>query len=312
VIHAAKKWTFDELSVQWDFFNDARFLYVRSDQNPALLASSLRVAVDGNLITGQSRLLVSGLELCGTGGHGYQQMGARDTEVVDCHVGPVGGSQLYHTTRYGNGVEIWMGSSDALIHHNEIAEVYDAACTIQGEQKGSKIGVSGCSIRSNTIFNCSQSFEYWVAGSQIGDGAGIVQCDFTDNVCVGGGRSWGYATRENKNGTGNFVMAYRQEAPIDIQARRNVFFDAVNCYASVNTNDFRFKNGFVSDENTIALRPGTLIQAQLPYTIEQSDTWVAETGRESHSEWMLVPASVVSPDDARAYVTENLTKLRGH
>jgi hypothetical protein len=311
MIHGAKKWTLDQLAVQWDFFNDAQFLYVRSDQNPALLARSLRVAVDGNLITGQSRLLVSGLELSGTGGHGYRQLGAHDTEVVDCHVGPVGGSQLYDTTRYGNGVEIWMGSSDSLIHHNEIAEVYDAACTIQGDQQDSNIGVSRCSIRSNTIFNCSQSFEYWVAGSHFGDGAGIVGCEFTDNVCVGGGRSWGYATREDKDGKGNFVMAYLQDAPIDIQARRNVFFDAVNCYTFVNTNGFRFKNGFVSDENTIVLRPGTLIQAQLPYTIERADRWVAQTGRELHSGWMLVPPSVVSSRDARAYA-QNLATLRAH
>ena len=328
MIHGAKKWTLDELSVQWDFFNDARFLYVRSDENPARLASSLRVAVDREIITGQSRLLVSGLELCGTGGNGYNQIGAHDTEVVECHVGPVGGSELKVTTevelglaardipfpriRYGNGVQIWMGSSDSLIHHNEIAEVYDVATTIQGIQEGSNIGVSRCSFRSNTIFNCTQSFEYGVIGSQFGDGAGIVGCDFTDNVCVGGGRSWGYATRDDKDGKGNFLIAYWQDGPIDIQARRNVFFDAVNCYTFVNSNGFRFKNGFVSDENTIVLRPGTLIQAQLPYTIEQSDRWVAETGRELHSEWMLVPASVVSPHDARAYVKQNLATLRAH
>jgi hypothetical protein len=88
-----------------------------------------------------------------------------------------------------------------------------------------------------------------------------------------------------------------------------VFFAAVDCYMFVNTNGFRFKNGFVSDGNTIALRPGTLIQALLPYTIEQADRWVAETGRELHSKWMLVPASVVSPHDARAYVKQNLATL---
>jgi hypothetical protein len=312
VIHGAKKWTLDGLSVQWDFFNDARFLYVRSDKNPARLASSLRVAVDGDIITGQSRLLVSGLELCGTGGNGYNQIAAHHTEVVDCRVGPVGGSALFPRIRYGNGVQIWFGSSDSLIHHNEFTEVYDVATTIQGVQKGSNIGASRCSFRSNTIFNCTQSFEYGVIGSQFGDGAGIFGCDFTDNVCVGGGRSWGYATREDKDGKGNFLLAYWQDGPIDIQARRNVFFDAVDCYMFVNTNGFRFKNGFVSDENTIALRPGTLIQGLLPYTIEQADRWVAETGRELHSKWTLVPPSVVSPHDARAYVAQNLATLREH
>jgi hypothetical protein len=51
------------------------------------------------------------------------------------------------------------------------------------------------------------------------------------------------------------------------------------------------------DGNAIALRPGTLNPAPLPCTTEQADRWVAETGRELHSKWMLVPTSVVSPHD---------------
>jgi hypothetical protein len=310
VIHGAKKWTRDELSVQWDFFNDARFLYVRSDENPARLASSLRVAVDGDIITGQNRLLVSGLELSGTGGNAYNQI-ANDTEIVGCRFSQIGGSELFPRIRYGNGVQIWLGSSDALIHHNEFTEVYDVATTIQGIQKGPNIGATRCNFRSNTIFNCTQSFEYGVIGKQYGKGAGIIDCDFTDNVCIGGGQSWGYAAREDKVGKGTFLMAYWQDGPIDMQARRNIFFDAVSSYMFVNTNGFRFKSGFVSDENSIFLRPGTLIQSLLPYTIEQADRWVAETGREVHSKFRLIPASVVSPHDARAYVTQNLAMLRG-
>jgi hypothetical protein len=311
VIHGDKKWNVNELDKLWDFYNDTRYLYIRSDENPAVAAKSLRVAVRGSLIVGQSRLRVAGLDLTGSGGHGYRQIDARDTEVVDCHIGPVGGSQLEGTTRYGNGVEIWMGSSDSLIHKNEISDVYDAATTLQGAQDETNIGISRCHIVANTISNCTQSFEYWVVGSINVVGAGIVGCSFSDNLCVGGGHGWGYSARPDKMGKGNFLMAYHQEAPIGIDVRGNVFFDARDCYTFVNTNGFRFRDGFVSDFNTIALRPGTQVQAQLGYTIENAANWAAETHQDTNSRWMHVPVSVETSTDALTYVTKHLVSLRG-
>ncbi|WP_124389312.1 hypothetical protein [Rhodococcus wratislaviensis] len=309
-IQGGKKWALADLSTQWDFYNDSEYLYVRSSGNPTAAADDFRVAVDGDIITGASALMVVGLDLVGTGGHGYRQADATNTEIADCRVHEIGGAQLTEGTRYGNGVELWMGSSDSLIHNNEISDVYDAACTMQGSQYGASIGISGCRIQFNKIVNCTQSFEYWTAGDDLGPGAGIVAGTFSDNICVNGGRSWGYAVREDKAGTGNFLMAYRQELPVDLVVTRNVFFDALNCYVYVSTNDAEFRDGFVSDHNTISLRPGTLVQAQKPYTIENAQLWVAETGQEVNSRWMVVPPSVATGADAVAYVTDNLHALR--
>jgi hypothetical protein len=106
-------------------------------------------------------------------------------------------------------------------------------------------------------------------------------------------------------------MAYRQEAPISIDVRRNVFFDARDCYTFVNSNGFRFKDGFVSDVNTIGLRPGTLVQAQLGYTIEDSEHWAAETNQDTNSRWLVIPPSVETYADAVAFVAKQLAPRRG-
>jgi hypothetical protein len=318
-IYGAKKWRLDDLTEQWDFFDDSTYVYVKSNTAPGAAADDIRVAVDGTLVRGYSRLSVQGLELVGSGGHGYRQSSATNTEFVDCRVHEIGGAKLEGTSRYGNGVELWMGSSDAVVERNEIFDVYDTACTLQGEQEGADRIIERCHFRSNNIWNCSQSFEYWGIGTddagfdgENGTDGGFIDCTFTDNVCINGGQSWGYAVREDKAGKGNFLMAYRQELPTDIRVMRNVFFDARDCYIYVNTNNFLLRDGYVCDENVIALRPGTLIQAQMAFTIEQSAQWVAEVGQDVHSRWMQVPSLVMTPDDSRAYVTENLDALRGH
>jgi hypothetical protein len=309
-IYGAKKWRLEDLAEQWDFFNDSTYLYVKSAGAPSSAASDVRVAVDGTLITGFSQLSVQGLDLVGTGGHGYRQTAATSTEFIDCRVHEIGGAQVQGTTRYGNGVELWMGSSDAVVARNEIFDVYDVACTMQGAQDGAARSIALCHFRSNTIWNCSQSFEYWGTGSNSGPDAGFIDCSFTDNICISAGRSWGYAVRKDQAGKGNFLMAYSQELPTDIRVTHNVFFDARDCYMFVNTNDFRLREGYVCDENVIALRAGTLIQAQMSFTIEQSAEWVAATAQDVHSRWLFVPPSVVTSDDAINYVMANIDKLR--
>jgi Right handed beta helix region len=313
-IHGAKKWSLEDVRSQWDFFNDSTYLYVWSDQSPTSVTNDFRVAIDGTLITGYSRLTVRGLELVGSGGHGYRQTSATDTEVVDCRIHEIGGAQLIgadtDTTRYGNGVELWMGSSDAVVTQNEIFEVYDVACTMQGAQEDSARSISNCHITANKIWNCCQAFEVWGTGSDTRSGSGFRNCTFTENTCINGGQSWSYAVREDQAGKGNFLMAYSQELPVDIRVERNIFFDARDCYVFVNTNNNRFRDGYVCDENVIGLRRGTLIQAQSELTIEQSAEFVARTGQDAHSRWMLVPPSVVTPDDALKYVESNADALK--
>lgn len=308
------KWSrVGELSEQWDFYNDDHNLYVRSAGAPSTLATDLRAAVNGILISGYSGLSVIGLELVGCGGHAYQQTAASGTEVSDCLIHEIGGSQLHagDPTRYGNGIELWMGSKDAVLADNEIFDVYDAATTVQGWQEGdARLSITNCAFRSNLIWNCTQAFEFWAQGSQSRPGTGLVDCSFTDNVCVNAGRSWGYAARKDTKHKGNFVMVHSQDLSMGVSITGNIFFEALDCYVFVSTNDYRFRPGIVFDHNVIALRANTPIQAELPFTIEQSAEWVTSTGQDRHSTWMVVPPSLASPADALQYVRDNADVLR--
>ncbi|MDF0530659.1 hypothetical protein P0W64_13865 [Tsukamurella sp. 8F] len=293
-VHGSKKWRAEELSGQWDFYNDPRYLYVRSKANPSASTSDFRVAVDGNVITGGDSLVVAGLELVGAGGHGYRQAAAAATEVVDCEIHEIGGAELANGVRYGNGVEAWMGSHGITVSHNEIHDVYDTACTIQGAQTADARAIVGADFHDNVIYDCMQAFEYWGTGPYTTTDDGFRDCSFVSNVCVGAGRSWSRGVRPDGDGLGVFLLAYSQDLPVDISVRDNVFVDAVDGYAYVNTNGGRFRTGYSSDCNTIALRAALQIQRQFPYRTSQAAEWTAHVAADRHSRWLTLPAGTMS------------------
>ena len=303
-IYGAKKWSTSSLSSQWDFYSDSTYLYVKSSANPTTMASDLRVATDGVLVKGFSYIYLKGLELVGIGGHGYQQTGS-NTKVEDNYFHEIGGSHLHETTRYGNGIEMWLGSKNAVIQNNEIAEVWDTAITIQGENARSE----NIHFRNNKFWNTTQVFEYWTRGS--GSTNGIYNSSFTDNVAVNAGYSWGYPHRPDKVGRGTFQMAYSQELGMSFNMSRNIFFNARDNYAYSSPNAGKFRSGYVSDHNLIVLRSGEKIVAQLSYTFEQHAAYISATGQEKASTWMLLPSSASTPQGALDYVNANLSTLKG-
>lgn len=309
-IFGAKRWEVTSLKNKWDFYNDGTDLYVKLDMNPATAADDVRAAVDGTLIIGCKNLTVCSVDLQGIGGHAFRQRSAGPVEVSDCRIHEIGGARLSNYTRYGNGVELWMGSKDVSVKRNDLSEIYDVACTLQGNQKGLAQSIERCAFTSNRIWNCSQAFEFWGTGGNYSQGAGFLGCRFVGNICVSGGHSWSYGVRPDRIGKGNFVMAYRQDLPLDIDISRNLFFDARDCYQYVNTNGSRFKAGVECDRNVIVLRPRARIQAQLPFNIDRSDEWVRLTGHDRNSRWLSVPSSVVSSADALDYVANNLNALQ--
>ena len=312
-IHGSKKRNFAELERQWDFVTDIEYLYVRSIAKPSDLSTDFRAAPDGILVRGFDGLSVSGISLMGSGGHGYQQRSIRGTRISSCRIHEIGGSLLGGTgdTRYGNGVELWMGSSDVIVEDNEISDVYDAACTVQGWQEGPYQSITDCTFKGNLIYDCTQSFEYWGRGSGATASTGLLSSSFIENVCVGGGRSWGYAVRPDKYGKGNFILVHDQDLPMDITVTDNMFFDARDCYIFVSGNGTHLKAGAHYDRNVIALRDRTPIQAGQPFTIENWEDWAGATGLELNSKWSVVPAEIMGTQDSLDYIKANCETLRG-
>ncbi|WP_116951784.1 right-handed parallel beta-helix repeat-containing protein [Jiangella endophytica] len=282
-IFGAKKWAAAELAAQWDFYSDqtAGLLHVRSEGNPTT-HGDVRCAVDEVLVVVASHTTVEGLELVGTGGHAVRALSATEAVVRNNVIHEVGGSSLGGTTRYGNGVEIWIGCSDILIDANEIFDVYDVAITYQGPQEGAMIGWTDVHATNNTIRNCTQSFEVWSRGTDVtSPGAGFTNCTFSDNLCEDAGFSWAMPVRPDKNGV--HLLFYYKELPTDIRIERNEFRRAYSSYCYFSGGSPTPPELLVASANIIELAAGTKIQYQRTETIEQSAAWTAATGLDTDS-----------------------------
>ncbi|MGW6282355.1 hypothetical protein [Kribbella sp. NPDC055071] len=292
VIKAAKFFDLSALSADWDFYNDSQYLYVRLGSNPAS-AGDVRVAVDGNLVTAQSAVAVDGLELRGSGGHGFRTPGLQNNvKLSNTVIAEIGGSQLIYTggpvnTRYGNGVEIWIGGSNITVTGCTISDVYDVAVTCQGTQTATQLGWSNVHVTNSTVTNCTQSFEMWCAGPGTAAGSGFTDSSFAGNRCTGAGRGWGALVRPDKTGKSTHLLFYDTQLPCaGLSITGNTFTDAAQNYTY-------FAHtappvGMVVDNNQISLKAGTKLEYQRAETIEQSGAWTAATGLDQHSTFTVV------------------------
>lgn len=317
VQHANKKMSLGAVASQWDFYSDSTHVYVKSTANPTTLTPDLRAAVDGVVIGITRNVHVSGLELKGSGGHGLRVTHWTNSSVVvsDCKIHQIGGSLLSGTTRYGNGIEIWVGGRNVFVEHNEIHDVYDVGVTYQGPTDGgSGLGFTNLHTRFNRIWNCNQTFEVWATngtGSGANTNYGFVNCSFTDNICLNAGYSFGALVRSDNVGKGVHLLTYSMEVPTDIEVKRNVFWDARDAYAFANTNSNTLVAGFDTDENEVFLRPGTKVQWQSAQTVETASSWVTATGHDRGSHFYVIPDEISTTDEALAYLAGNSAFAQG-
>ena len=116
-----------------DFYADETYLYLKCDINPSDKFKELYIILRSNLITAKNNIVINGLKLENTGGHGI--IGLRKNCIVEnCYINNCGGSVLFPDTftRFGNGIEISNGEN-ILIKNNIISNCYDVGFTIQGE-----------------------------------------------------------------------------------------------------------------------------------------------------------------------------------
>ncbi len=297
VFHGVKKFSVGELGNDLEFHADegSRVLTVCSEANPST-RGDLRIAVNGRIFQAVSNMTIKDLDLIGCGGHGIQVRDVTGVEVLRNRIRHIGGSTLYGTTRYGNGVEVYLGGSDVLVEDNIIHDVYDVAATIQGNQvlKTSgeapvlRLGSSNVHFRKNYITRCSQSFEIWVSGPE-GESwadttsaeAGVRNCSFTDNHCEDAGiGSWGQEVRPNPEEGGVHLLSYAENLPIELSITGNQFIKAKNAYMYRSP---EHRSRIAIDRNVIQLAAGQKLQQQRSEAIEQHAAWSQATGFDANS-----------------------------
>lgn len=276
VIKPARKGAVDSLSASWDFFNDATYLYVAAVANPTTLAASIKAAPKLDLVTMSDNTELHDLEITGSGGHGIRGIGADGVHVHDCLIRNIGGSILSGSTRYGNGIEVWIEGNDWLVEGNEIAEIYDVAFTAQGPG-GSWANLT---VRDNHIHDCTQSFEFWATGTT---GAGFDNILVENNLCERAGGSVMSPVRPDPEVAAH-LLTYGWTRPADILVQNNTFDRSTAAY--------RFHsftpNGLVSQNNTIKLAAGTKMRYQDSATIETAAAWAAANSTETGSTFVVL------------------------
>ena len=310
VIKGHKKASVEELSEEWHFHSDVeqKTLTVYREDNPSKVGD-LRITVNGRIVQARSSMTIEGLDLIGTGGHGVQVVDADSVQILDNRIRDIGGSYVYGTTRYGNGVELWINTKDVLVKDNIIYEAYDVGVTLQGGQilgptewdEPWRTGWRNVHVRNNRIARNSQSFEIWARGFEQegketvydhGPGSGYRNCSFTGNVCTDAGAGWGQAVRSNPQEGGVHFLSYNEDLHMDLKVTGNKFLGALNAYMYRQPEQ---ENDLVIDENVIRLKAGQRLQADRPeewmkqqrQTIEEHEEWSRDTGFDRNSEFLI-------------------------
>jgi hypothetical protein len=227
VIRGRRMWRLTDMVEQWDFHCVGNLLSVKSAGNPTALAGDIRAACDGDCISMGNSLRITGLRLEGGGGHGIRGS-ASNVRVDDNEFAELGGSALDATTRYGNGFEAWIDSTDILVERNIFHDIYDAALTAQGGPTSTTGQWSNIAFRNNLVYFCNQSFEFWSDGEPRRD-PGFINCVVECNTCLYAGYGWSSGVRPDQD-TKVHLLTYGWVLPADITVRRNVFLDGHTAY----------------------------------------------------------------------------------
>jgi hypothetical protein len=241
----------EELSNPYDFFCDSAYLYVMLRVDP-LKAPAVRIACNDLIIHLSDNMTISNISLCGTGSHGIRGEDCKNVSLKNLDLSDIGGSFLFNTTRYGNGIELWNSATNCIIEGCRITNVYDAAITMQG--KGNNQYFTDVTIRNNTLVKNEQSFEFWINGFK----SGFKRCQFINNLCVKAGYGWSHSVRPNKS-TGVHILNYSWEvSDSDLVITKNTFKDAASGYIFIFIHN---KPLFKSFNNKVYLRRNIPVQA---------------------------------------------------
>lgn len=311
------------LSQPWDFYCDnTQWLYVKASANPTTLAVNIKAATDGTGFVLGTSIRVTGLRMEGSGGHHFAGI-AKHVRMTGCSGGPAGGSYLRSfgdgVTRYGNGVELSIGSDDFDGTFNEFLEdIFDVGFTMQGAKSAGRIGWTNCYWRHNRHQRNSQNIEFWSTGTPEA-GSGAVNC----------------AVQKNDFGTTlNRWTTFGWRPGGTAGSRHNMFhsWDLGASAFSIEDNSFFGQpaggsfhyfevpaTGVVVNNNRVFLPAGAKLsghagEAGTPattYTVEQAAAWSAVTGSEANTQFFILPTDPTSPLSAIGQLSSEVVRSAG-
>jgi hypothetical protein len=283
-----KKDVIDDVLVQGDFYYNpiTKILYLYSVSNPATFYTNIECvrSMHGVVLDDKNDLTIRNLDVRYFGKHGIvgssSEVGKSDNILIEhCNVSYAGGSYLYGTTRYGNGIESWNWGSNWTVRYNSFDNIYDAAITTQGDYANN--AKSNQFFYYNLIRDSEYSFELWNRDAT----ASLNNIRFDNNTCLNAGNLWGHAQRSDQDAAAHLSF-YDSSCPAtNIFIRNNIFYESVvNCARYHTWNDFE---NVTFDNNLYFQASGAMIRftpnARASYTMAQFTDYQSVEDKDANS-----------------------------
>ena len=202
-----RKWTLDDVKKTYDFYFNAssRVLYLYYPDDLTTDFTDIEIGQRATILQMYGNSVVDNLCLCYTGSFaitaGHQ---INNVTVTNCEIGFIGGSQHHDDVRYGNGIQLGMGSNDSTIKHNWVYQCYDAGITFQswsiynsdGSVQRKDSSYHNLEISENLIEFCCYNIEFFTTNyEENGSYSDYKDIRIINNVLRFSGYEWAYKQR---------------------------------------------------------------------------------------------------------------------
>ena len=216
-----KNYTFFD-GTTWD---DSIKIYC-SEGNPGDVYDNIEIAPGTSIIKGvkKENCVFDNLCLMYTGWHGFRFSGTKNITVTNCEIGYIGGTG--EGSRWGNGLEFWYKTDNALVKNNYIYQVYDTAITNQYSGVSAEPSVqSNITYEGNVIEYCTYGFEFFSKQSNSNNDT-MENITVNDNIISNTGYGWGQKTRETKNTSADIKGWRSKNKTENFVIKNNVFLES--------------------------------------------------------------------------------------
>ena len=166
---------------------NSNYIYVKSDENPALKWNSIEIGVGRHVVALESNTTCDNIAVMYTGKHGFNGSNVNNVTIQNCYVSYIGGS--FQDSRLGNGIQFGQTGSNLKVLNTYVNECYDAGITFQ--TWSGTASWSNLEFTNNLVENCEYAFEWFIYNSD----DNVNGVTINNNIFRKAGYGWGYDER---------------------------------------------------------------------------------------------------------------------
>ena len=198
-----KKWRFEDLKENYDFYYNGELeqMWLYYEGEPWSDFYDIEICQRGKVLQLNNNSTADNLFVGYTGSHAITAGAQSDgITVTNCEIAYVGGAMQFGETRFGNGIELQLGATNAIIKHNYVHQCYDAGITFQS---WTSAGVSSLyhniDISDNLIEFCGYGIEYFTTSDERNKlYSDYENISIVNNIIRFSGYEWSYYQRPDK------------------------------------------------------------------------------------------------------------------